>query len=36
MLAQPSRLNVVAVGLLENDEDKRLADVVRGWKGAGA
>ncbi len=34
MLAQPSRLNVVAVGLLENGEDKRLADVVKNWQGA--
>jgi predicted Zn-dependent peptidase len=34
MLAQPDRLNVVAVGLLENGEDKRLSDVVRGWQGA--
>jgi predicted Zn-dependent peptidase len=32
-LAQPDRLNVVAVGLLENGEDKRLADVVKGWRG---
>jgi predicted Zn-dependent peptidase len=32
-LARPERLNVIAVGLLENDEDKRLADVVKGWKG---
>ena len=35
MITHPSRLNVVAVGLLENDEDKRLADVVRGWRGSG-
>jgi predicted Zn-dependent peptidase len=33
-LARPDRLNVVAVGLLENDEDKRLAEVVKGWRGA--
>lgn len=33
-LAQPDRLNVVAVGLLENGEDKRLSDVVRNWPGA--
>ena len=33
-LTHPSRLSVVAVGLLENDEDKRLADVVRGFRGA--
>lgn len=32
-IADPSRLNVVAVGLLEDGEDKRLADVVKGWKG---
>ncbi len=34
MIARPERLNVVAVGLLENDEDKRLADIAKGWKGA--
>jgi predicted Zn-dependent peptidase len=34
LLAQPSRLNVLAVGLLEDDEDKRLAELVRNWKGA--
>jgi len=34
ILAQPERLNVVAVGLLENDEDKRLSDAVKGWRGA--
>jgi predicted Zn-dependent peptidase len=34
MLADPSRLNVIAVGLLENGEDKRLADTVRGFRGA--
>jgi predicted Zn-dependent peptidase len=33
-IAQPDRLNVVAVGLLENGEDKRLTDVVKGWRGA--
>ena len=33
LLAHPDRLNVVAVGLLEKDEDKRLAEVVRGWQG---
>ncbi len=33
-IAEPSRLNVVAVGLLDKGEDKRLADVVKGWKGA--
>jgi predicted Zn-dependent peptidase len=35
-LAQPERLNVVAVGLLEDGEDRRLEDVVKGWAGAGA
>ena len=34
-IAQPERLNVVAVGLLENGEDRRLTEVVKGWKGAG-
>ncbi|MEI7892356.1 MAG: pitrilysin family protein [Myxococcales bacterium] len=33
LIVQPSRLNVVAVGLLENDEDKRLTDLVKGWRG---
>jgi predicted Zn-dependent peptidase len=33
-LAQPDRLNVVAVGLLEDGEDERLAEVVEGWSGA--
>ncbi|CAN5702939.1 hypothetical protein BH09MYX1_BH09MYX1_16540 [soil metagenome] len=33
-IGEPSRLNVVAVGLLEKGEDKRLAEVVKGWKGA--
>jgi predicted Zn-dependent peptidase len=32
-IADPTRLNVVAVGLPDNGEDKRLADVVKGWKG---
>jgi predicted Zn-dependent peptidase len=31
-LAEPSRLNVVAVGLLGNGEEKRLGDVVKGWR----
>ncbi|MBX3189449.1 MAG: insulinase family protein [Labilithrix sp.] len=35
LVAQPDRLNVLAVGLLENDEDKRLADVVKGFRGPG-
>jgi len=30
-IAQPGRLNVVAVGLLENGEDKRLTDLVKGY-----
>ena len=34
MLADPARLNVIAVGLLERGEDKRLADTVRGFRGA--
>jgi secreted Zn-dependent insulinase-like peptidase len=34
ILAEPSRLNVIAVGLLENDEDKRLADAVKRWADA--
>jgi predicted Zn-dependent peptidase len=33
-IAQPERLNVVAVGLLENGEDKRLTETVKGWRGA--
>lgn len=33
MLAEPDRLNVVAVGLLEDDEDKRLEDLVKGFRG---
>jgi predicted Zn-dependent peptidase len=31
LLASPARLNVVAVGLLGKDEQKRLADVVHDW-----
>jgi len=34
MLAQPDRLNVVAVGLLEDGEDQRFRDVVLGFRGA--
>jgi len=34
-LSQPERLNVVAVGLLDDGEDARLEDVVAGWSGAG-
>ena len=33
-IAQPDRLSVVAVGLLENGEDRRLTEVVKGWRGA--
>jgi predicted Zn-dependent peptidase len=33
MLAHPSRLNVIAVGLLESGEGEALKDTVRGWKG---
>jgi predicted Zn-dependent peptidase len=33
-IARPERLNVVAVGLLEDGEDERLEDVVGGWEGA--
>ncbi len=32
-IARPENLNVVAVGLVEGDAAKRLADDVRGWKG---
>jgi predicted Zn-dependent peptidase len=33
LVAQPDRLNVLAVGLLEDDDEARLADVVRGYRG---
>jgi predicted Zn-dependent peptidase len=33
-IAQPDGLSVVAVGLLENGEDRRLTEVVKGWRGA--
>jgi hypothetical protein len=33
LLAQPDRLNVLAVGLLEDGEDDRLEAVVKGFKG---
>jgi hypothetical protein len=33
-IARPERLNVVAVGLPEDGEDARLAEVVKGWAGA--
>jgi predicted Zn-dependent peptidase len=32
-IARPDRLDVVAVGLLEDGEDERLAKVVEGWTG---
>lgn len=32
MLSQPDRLNVLAVGLLEDGEDKRLEDLVKGYR----
>jgi predicted Zn-dependent peptidase len=32
-IAAPDRLNVLAVGLLEDDEDRRLEDVIRGYRG---
>lgn len=34
-VAQPGRLSVVAVGLLDDGEDARLEDAVLGWSGAG-
>ncbi|MDB4944838.1 MAG: Peptidase, family [Labilithrix sp.] len=33
LLAQPDRLNVLAVGLLDKNEERRLEDVVRSYKG---
>jgi predicted Zn-dependent peptidase len=33
-IACPERLNVVAVGLLEDGEGERLEEVVKGWGGA--
>lgn len=33
LLAQPDRLNVLAVGLLENGEDTRLSDYVKAYRG---
>ncbi len=32
-IARPERLDVVAVGLLDDGEDERLAKVVEGWAG---
>jgi predicted Zn-dependent peptidase len=34
LIARPERLNVVAVGLLEGDEEERLREAVQGWSGA--
>jgi predicted Zn-dependent peptidase len=31
VLASPERLNVVAVGTLDRDEQKRLSEAVKGW-----
>jgi len=33
MLTQPDRLNVVAVGLLDEGEEDRLSEIVSGWRG---
>jgi predicted Zn-dependent peptidase len=33
-IARPERLNVVAVGLLDDGEDKRLEETVKEWRGA--
>jgi predicted Zn-dependent peptidase len=33
LLAQPDRLNVLAVGLVEDGEDERLEGIVKGFKG---
>jgi predicted Zn-dependent peptidase len=33
IIARPDRLNVVAVGLLEPEEEERLSEVVTGWLG---
>ena len=33
-LARPERLNVLAVGLLENGESRRLSETVKSWQGA--
>jgi len=32
LVAPPDRLNVLAVGLLEDDEDRRIEDVVRAYR----
>jgi predicted Zn-dependent peptidase len=31
-IARPDRLNVVAVGMLDDGEDERLTDAVRSWR----
>jgi predicted Zn-dependent peptidase len=33
LLARPEKLSVVAVGLLDDGEDERLEEAVRGWSG---
>jgi predicted Zn-dependent peptidase len=33
LVARPDRLNVIAVGLLDDGEDARLTETVKGWKG---
>jgi predicted Zn-dependent peptidase len=33
LVARPERLSVVAVGLLDDGEDERLEEAVRGWAG---
>jgi predicted Zn-dependent peptidase len=35
LLAEPSRLNVLAVGLLDDGEDRRLEEVVKAYSGLG-
>ena len=32
-IAKPDRLNVLAVGILEEEEEKRLSSVVKSWQG---
>jgi predicted Zn-dependent peptidase len=31
LLASPARLNVVTVGMLDRDEQKRLSEAIKGW-----
>jgi predicted Zn-dependent peptidase len=33
LIARPEKLSVVAVGLLDDGEDERLEEAVRGWSG---